>query len=557
MQRNADRRGRAVFAILLVCAVAMTFTDVWAVGVSVVSDDGAWSWFSDPRAFCDDEVVTAGWVTTRGNVEVGSHNVLDGSTMIVELEHEFGPDDHDYPAFYQTTDGRYTAFYSGHAHYGTHILYRTSWYPWDLSVWTARDSTDVNQTGGGGVTYSNPHTVPGESNVIYLFWRGGEWKPIYAIGTYDPGTKQWLWELKGRIITVSYGRPYVKYAQGEDKIGLAFTDSHPDQIKNNIYYIAIALDGGGLPAFYSADGTLVKHLSDGPLTLSEADTVFNRLADPATTGDNSWVWDVAFDDQGDPVVGFASFVSKTHHQYHWSRHDGWGWEHEILVADAGGSIADTTIGNPQYFYSGGLAIDPVDPEIAYVSVENEVGGWDIQKCERLSKDTWSVEAITDGGTVENVRPVVPRNRPEDMEMVLWMSGTYDFYRNIIEPEGGSGADTLYYDTSILCWTNPLTTSVPDDIASAGVRLYPNSPNPFRSNTEIAYALSTGGPVSLRVYDSGGRAVRTVVDDVLPPGRHRAVWDARDEMGNSVASGVYFVRLSAGGRTETRRAVLVR
>ncbi|MFH1502271.1 MAG: BNR-4 repeat-containing protein [Candidatus Eisenbacteria bacterium] len=557
MTRSFDHHGRAALLLILACALAAASTVAHAVGVSIVSEDGAWSWFSDPRAFCDGEVVIAGWVTTRGSIQVGSHDVLDGNTTIAELEHEFGPDDHDYPAFFQTSDGRYTAFYSGHARYGTHNLYRTGRYTWDITEWNDRDSTHVNTSGSAGVTYSNPYAIPGETDEIYLFWRGADWKPAYASGTYDPVSREWSWVFRGKLITTSYGRPYVKYAQGDDKIGFAFTNGHPKETPSNIYYAAIAKDAEGYPSYYGADGTFIKRLTMGPLTLSEADTVFNRLADPTVTGDNSWIWDLTFDCGGDPVVAFASFPSRTHHQYHWARYDGWGWEDEILVADAGGSVADTTIGAPQYYYSGGLALDPVDPTITYVSVENGVGGWDIRRMRRLAPDTWDVEAITDGATVDNLRPVVPRGRPEDIEMVLWMSGTYDYYVNNIESEEPARDDTLYYDTAILCWADPAATDVPDGVVAAGVKLYPNQPNPFSGSTEIAYALGSGGRVSLRVYDASGRVVRAVVDDELPAGRHSAVWDGRDGRGHLVASGVYFVRLEADGRTETRRAVLVR
>ena len=44
---------------------------------------------------------------------------------------------------------------------------------------------------------------------------------------------------------------------------------------------------------------------------------------------------------------------------------------------------------------------------------------------------------------------------------------------------------------------------------------------------------------------------------VPQGRHEAVWGGRDESGRQAASGTYFFRLEAGGRVETKRAVLVK
>ncbi len=62
---------------------------------------------------------------------------------------------------------------------------------------------------------------------------------------------------------------------------------------------------------------------------------------------------------------------------------------------------------------------------------------------------------------------------------------------------------------------------------------------------------------LGVFDITGRLVRRLHDGPIKPGSHALFWDARDEAGAPVASGVYFVRLEAGARREMRRVVLVR
>ncbi|MGD9546185.1 MAG: FlgD immunoglobulin-like domain containing protein [Candidatus Krumholzibacteriia bacterium] len=58
--------------------------------------------------------------------------------------------------------------------------------------------------------------------------------------------------------------------------------------------------------------------------------------------------------------------------------------------------------------------------------------------------------------------------------------------------------------------------------------------------------------------SSGRLFRTLLSgEVVPQGRHEAMWDGRDENGRQAASGTYFFRLEAGGQVETKRAVLVK
>jgi hypothetical protein len=88
-------------------------------------------------------------------------------------------------------------------------------------------------------------------------------------------------------------------------------------------------------------------------------------------------------------------------------------------------------------------------------------------------------------------------------------------------------------------------------------LYQNVPNPFNPSTRIDFTLDAAGPVSLRIYDISGRLVRTLVDGVRPAKSYTEEWNGWDELGNEVASGVYFVRLTAGSGTLTRKAVLVR
>jgi M6 family metalloprotease-like protein len=85
---------------------------------------------------------------------------------------------------------------------------------------------------------------------------------------------------------------------------------------------------------------------------------------------------------------------------------------------------------------------------------------------------------------------------------------------------------------------------------------PGFPNPTTTTSCVAFGLpDPGGAVTLRVYNASGRLVRTLVDDVLPSGRHSAVWDRRDDRGEVVASGIYFYRLDAPG-LEARGKVVV-
>ncbi len=95
---------------------------------------------------------------------------------------------------------------------------------------------------------------------------------------------------------------------------------------------------------------------------------------------------------------------------------------------------------------------------------------------------------------------------------------------------------------------------------AKTALLPNYPNPFNPETWIPYQLKRPAEVTLEVYDLNGQTVRTLAAGHQPAGvyqsRERAVyWDGRNEMGETVANGVYFYTLTAGKFTATRKMLV--
>lgn len=89
-------------------------------------------------------------------------------------------------------------------------------------------------------------------------------------------------------------------------------------------------------------------------------------------------------------------------------------------------------------------------------------------------------------------------------------------------------------------------------------LYQNVPNPFNPTTRIRYDVpAKGGKVTLRIYDVKGRLVRTLVDEYQAPGQKVVTWHGRNNYGQSVATGVYFYRMTADGFDMTRKIVLLK
>jgi glucose/arabinose dehydrogenase len=83
------------------------------------------------------------------------------------------------------------------------------------------------------------------------------------------------------------------------------------------------------------------------------------------------------------------------------------------------------------------------------------------------------------------------------------------------------------------------------------------PNPFRSQASFDVKLISAGDVSIGIYDTAGRLVRTIHDGALSAGRHSFVWDGRRGAASPAAAGVYFVRAEGLGVHTTQRVALVR
>ena len=83
------------------------------------------------------------------------------------------------------------------------------------------------------------------------------------------------------------------------------------------------------------------------------------------------------------------------------------------------------------------------------------------------------------------------------------------------------------------------------------------PNPFNSQVRIHYGLQTHDRVSLAVFNTLGRRVRWWPLGSRSAGPHEWLWDARDEQGRAVGSGVYYFVLEQSGRTTARAGVLLK
>ena len=93
-----------------------------------------------------------------------------------------------------------------------------------------------------------------------------------------------------------------------------------------------------------------------------------------------------------------------------------------------------------------------------------------------------------------------------------------------------------------------------------IELCQSYPNPFNPDTRIQFTVNSGRfplHTTLKIYNTRGQLVRTLVDEDKTGGDYVVLWDGRDKKGKAVSSGIYFYRLSAGSSSAVKKMVLLK
>ena len=131
-----------------------------------------------------------------------------------------------------------------------------------------------------------------------------------------------------------------------------------------------------------------------------------------------------------------------------------------------------------------------------------------------------------------------------------------FFEEVSGGDAGANAITAtsegmgLFNTTML--SSDLGSTLPDKYG-----LNSNFPNPFNPVTFITYDLAGDGQVNLSVYNIVGRKVKTLVNNYETAGRKASAWYGVDDSGSPLSAGMYFYRLTAGGKVFTKKMVLMK
>ncbi|MFI5372618.1 MAG: T9SS type A sorting domain-containing protein, partial [Candidatus Eisenbacteria bacterium] len=204
-----------------------------------------------------------------------------------------------------------------------------------------------------------------------------------------------------------------------------------------------------------------------------------------------------------------------------------------------GAFADTAPpGVAVLVPNGGEALTVGDHQnLQWSAVDNHV----------VARVTLRLSRTGSGGVFDTLADDVPNTGTFDW-IVTGPATAQAFLQVTARDSAGNAAS----DTSDAEFTITGTTGIDDEPVTA-LELSPVAPNPMRGAGVIAFALPAGTRVHLGVYDVQGRETAVLAEGAYGPGRYRLNWRLDAAPGKS---GLYFLRLNAGGRTLTQRVVLI-
>lgn len=380
-----------------------------APSVHATSVNGIWSWFSDARAVYYNGATYIGWINSSGDAGISKLSHLTGAVTSHTLISSLQIDDHNNVAIQHLPDGRIMAMCSQHND-SNGLRWTVSTNPEDISSWDTVQTLVITPL---PATYSNLHYLY-NTNKIYTHTRsGGSGSRPMNVGGYDVTTG--TWDTQRTWIISSSERPYIKSINnGVDRIDFLFTNAHPDEAPSSIYHVYMQLGSSNEELFYKSDGALI---GAGPITPSQATLIYDG------TIDRGWVWCLVRGSDGALHAGFQKTVSGDHH-YMYSKCVSGVWSTPVDVVNGG-----TYLYAAEASYSGGIAIDTLNPDRMYCSIKTPgLDQWEIAEFRTADGGaTWAKYGdITTSSGTKNCRPVSVKNHNGQVPLVFWSGAYYTF-----------------------------------------------------------------------------------------------------------------------------------
>src|ERR1051325_1077303 len=432
--------------LIFLLGVGSPTLSIAQTNLAILTPDGAWTWYNDPRAVFHNGILYFGYVRNAdGESVLSAFDPQTGHKTDLFTSTRTEKDDHNVPGILVRQDGTMLAIYARH---GTDQFfayrYSNNTNPIAPTNWSAEQ---IIAPTGAGLTYANPFQLSAESGRVYDFSRDLNFNPTVFTST-NAGAN---WSTPQLFIKTGSGsiRPYMKYCSDyTQRIDFLYTDGHPRDVTNSLYHLYY--QAGSL---FKTDGTFLKSFTNLPVLhdSGERGSVVYHYSDSDTSDFNdhiptgrAWCWETAYQTNGAPVCVFTVQRDKMtgtnwfddRIYYYYARWTGTNWQ-KRFIAQAGRPLFST-----ENDYAGGICVDSGNPNVIYISSDasDPFNLTDITNVTLRANQRYEIwrGVTTDGGlnftwtaiatnsAKDNLRPYIPRGQT-GTPVVLWFRGTYSSY----------------------------------------------------------------------------------------------------------------------------------
>ena len=209
------------------------------------------------------------------------------------------------------------------------------------------------------------------------------------------------------------------------------------------------------------------------------------------------------------------------------------------------------------------AVDPpYPPGPVYISLFTVHPEWDHLLGDRFTKDIRAEvpvngykEWVLSMGSSEPVAQLswTLIDVPDDHEVGYSINGGVSFN----DMRTGVGSIELSTDSEIVVRVGTQVLGIDGGSIPSVFALHQNYPNPFNPTTTLHYDLPEDNYVSIIIYDLKGHSIKTLLNDEQTAGYRSIQWDATNDLGQTVAAGMYLYMIQAGEFRQTKKMVLLK
>jgi len=281
----------------------------------------------------------------------------------------------------------------------------------------------------------------------------------------------------------------------------------------------------------------------------------------------------------------------------WGLYEGDGTENNIFQTWYEGSLPPGT----EFFVDAALMSDDADwigqggnSVVLFAKYFSDGWGWiGMDMSEPFSGETtdadewyyWDVHCVVpEGATIVQVGAMLIQPTGDDhgsvymddfwMHRPLFTTGVFVPYGALASAALEGGVPEMTWTWDVWAWDGFEATSsssgprdihvdISDMLGIDGENLptefalHNNYPNPFNPVTNILYDIPEVSDVTLEIYNVMGQRVRTLVQGSHEPGRYQIVWNATNDFGKGLSSGMYIYRIQAGDFVSVKKLVLMK